>query len=164
MRLASILPGALLKHGAALLACPKAANHVVSRPLLRFGGTFDAQRFRDLTRLTPSWTDDERCGDCRQGEPHALFPVRHRHQPRRPPPAKIRPGSPAPTRGPGTVEGDVPSSPAPTMGPGTVEGDVPMVRLSSAKNPNCVVPPSGNPNAIDEIRESLVTPKKPVCG
>src|SRR6476619_7417229 len=68
MRLASILPGALLKHGAALLACPKAADHVVSRPLLRFGGAFDAHRFRDLTRLTPSWTDDERCGDCRQGE------------------------------------------------------------------------------------------------
>src|SRR6478736_5345631 len=68
MRLASILPGALLKHRAALLACPKAADHVVSRPLLRFGGAFDAHRFRDLTRLTPSWTDDERCGDCRQGE------------------------------------------------------------------------------------------------
>jgi hypothetical protein len=93
MRLASILPGALLKHGAALLACPIAADHVVSRPLLRFGGAFDAHRFWDLTRLTPSWTDDERCGDCRQGERfHALFPVRRRHQPRRPPLAKIRPG------------------------------------------------------------------------
>ena len=75
MRLASILPGALLKHGAALLACPIAADHVVSRPLLRFGGAFDAHRFRDLTRLTPSWTDDERCGDCRQGERfHASHP------------------------------------------------------------------------------------------
>ena len=66
MRLASILPGALLKHRAALLACPIAADHVVPRPLLRFGGAFDAHRFRDLTRLTPGWTDDERCGDCRQ--------------------------------------------------------------------------------------------------
>ena len=28
---------------------------------------------------------------------------RRRHQPRRPPPAKIRPGSPAPTTGPGTA-------------------------------------------------------------
>src|SRR5262245_1730093 len=93
----------------------------------------------------------------------AVF-FRRRHQARRPPLAKIRPGMPAPAMGPGTAEGDVPSSPAPTMGPGTVEGDVPMVRLSSAKNPNCVVPPSGNPNAIDEIRESLVTPKKPGCG
>ena len=29
---------------------------------------------------------------------------RRRHQPRRPPPAKIRPGRPAPAMGPGTVE------------------------------------------------------------
>ena len=77
-------------------------------------------------------------------ETQAIF-CRRRHQPRRPPPAKIRPGRPAPA-----------------MGPGTAEGDVPMVRLVSAKNPNCVVSPSGNPNAIDEIRESLVTPKKNV--
>jgi hypothetical protein len=28
-----------------------------------------------LTRLTPGWTDDERCGDCRQGERfHASHP------------------------------------------------------------------------------------------
>src|SRR5262249_57358204 len=30
---------------------------------------------------------------------------RRRHQPRRPPPAKIRPGSPAPAMGPGTAAG-----------------------------------------------------------
>jgi hypothetical protein len=34
-------------------------------------------------------------------EVQAIF-CRRRHQPRRPPPAKIRPGSPAPTMGPGT--------------------------------------------------------------
>src|SRR6476660_6537857 len=114
MRLASILPGALLKHRAALLACPIAADHVVPRPLLRFGGAFDAHRFRDLTRLTPSWTDDERCGDRRQGEHfHALFPVRRRHQPRRPPLAKIRPGSPAPAMGPGTGTADL-TTPVPS--------------------------------------------------
>jgi hypothetical protein len=33
----------------------------------------------------------------------AIF-LRRRHQPRRPPPAKIRPGSPAPAMGPGTLE------------------------------------------------------------
>src|SRR5262249_55250044 len=35
----------------------------------------------------------------------AIF-CRRRHQPRRPPPAKIRPGRPAPTTGPGTGAGD----------------------------------------------------------
>ena len=34
----------------------------------------------------------------------ALF-RRRRHQPRRPPPAKIRPGRPAPATGPGTADG-----------------------------------------------------------
>src|SRR5262245_3414713 len=36
-------------------------------------------------------------------EVQAIF-FRRRHQPRRPPHAKIRPGSPAPAMGPGTVE------------------------------------------------------------
>src|SRR5262245_65007829 len=36
-------------------------------------------------------------------EVQAIF-FRRRHQPRRPPPAKIRPGNPAPAMGPGTVE------------------------------------------------------------
>ena len=53
MRLASILPGALLKHGAALLACPIAADHVVSRPLLRFGGAFDVGPERGCRREAP---------------------------------------------------------------------------------------------------------------
>jgi hypothetical protein len=35
----------------------------------------------------------------------AIF-FRRRHQPRRPPPAKIRPGSPAPAMGPGTADTD----------------------------------------------------------
>ena len=45
-------------------------------------------------------------------EAQAIF-FRRRHQPRRPPPAKIRPGSPAPAMGPGT----------PAMGPGTTNAD-----------------------------------------
>ena len=39
---------------------------------------------------------------CSEPEAQAVF-CRRRHQPSRPPPAKIRPGSPAPTMGPGTV-------------------------------------------------------------
>src|SRR5215831_1100634 len=38
---------------------------------------------------------------CVVSEAQAIF-FRRRHQPRRPPPTRIRPGSPAPTRGPGT--------------------------------------------------------------
>ena len=40
-------------------------------------------------------------------EAQAIF-FRRRHQPRRPPPAKIRPGRPAPAMGPGTAVVDVP--------------------------------------------------------
>src|SRR5262252_7505503 len=43
------------------------------------------------------------CNSCVVPDVQAIF-LRRRHQPRRPPLAKIRPGSPAPTTGPGTAE------------------------------------------------------------
>ena len=57
------------------------------------------------------------CTACFDGQ--AAF-CRRRHQPRRPPLAKIRPGSPAPTMGPGTAAGAklvscIPSAPAPPV-------------------------------------------------
>src|SRR5215831_13995817 len=44
------------------------------------------------------------CGLIAPPKAQAIF-CRRRHQPRRPPPAKIRPGRPAPARGPGTAVG-----------------------------------------------------------
>src|SRR5262249_40316934 len=48
------------------------------------------------------WPPQTTCADRAPPEAQAIF-CRRRHQPRRPPPAKIRPGSPAPTMGPGTA-------------------------------------------------------------
>ena len=45
------------------------------------------------------WLPLNTCADC--AEVQAIF-FRRRHQPRRPPLAKMRPGRPAPTMGPGT--------------------------------------------------------------
>src|SRR5215831_17757389 len=55
-------------------------------------------RALDRTRWPPQTT----CADCAP-DVQAIF-RRRRHQPSRPPPAKIRPGRPAPAMGPGTAE------------------------------------------------------------
>ena len=55
---------------------------------------------------------------CSEPEAQAVF-CRRRHQPRRPPLAKIRPGSPAPTMGAGTL---TPSSEKAALNVGPVAG------------------------------------------
>src|SRR5262249_53523705 len=68
----------------------------------------------------------------------AIF-CRRRHQPRRPPPAKIRPGSPAPATGPGTANESTPLPVRVTTGCPTTNvfstntGGMPMRRRSVSR-------------------------------
>src|SRR6516164_10971962 len=59
-----------------------------------------SRRLHALGDIGNRWLPQTTCADCAQ----AIF-CRRRHQPRRPPLAKIRPGSPAPAIGPGTAVG-----------------------------------------------------------
>src|SRR5262245_932967 len=71
----------------------------------------------------------------------AIF-FRRRHQPRRPPTAKIRPGRPAPAMGPGTAEGVPMISNAPNSKPlvqGKMLQAVPNVSVSFIYQPAAVV-------------------------
>jgi hypothetical protein len=74
----------------------------VCRPQPQIRRTADA---RPCLIHGPIWTSRRSYGGELDATPHPTQAVlcRRRHQPRRPPPAKIRPGSPAPAMGPGTA-------------------------------------------------------------
>src|SRR5262245_65892607 len=85
---------------------PTAARNASERHLsLKAEQGSDANAFAiDQKRARQSFTAaNDMCGLCL---PEAQsIACRRRHQPRRPPPAKMRPGRPAPAMGPGTGTG-----------------------------------------------------------